>query len=558
MTTKKKKSDSDLLKEDFRNFLYFMWNHLRLPPPTPVQYDIGSYLQDEEEKRKIIQGFRGVGKSWITSVFVCWLLYKDPQIKILVVSAGQVRADEFSVFTKNLIEEVPLLHHLKPRKGQRDSNISFDVGPARSSHAPSVKSIGVTGAMTGSRANVIIADDVESLNNSGNQANRDKLNKTISEFESILSPKGDIIYLGTPQTEESIYKKLEKEGYNTRIWPARIPDAAQMERYGHKLSSFVRNLVAKLKVGSPVDPERFDEEELRMREAKYARSGFNLQFMLDTSTSDTLRFPLKLSDFIVEDLDIDKAPNKLVWSSGAEHRLDEIKSVGKEGDYFYKPMFKTDTWSDYDGSVLSIDPSGRGKDELGYAVVKHLNGMLFVLECGGLQGGYDDVTLNALANIAKRQKVNAIIIESNFGDGMFTKLLTPIITKIHPCAMEEVRHNKQKEKRIIDTLEPLLNQHRIIIDKTLVTKDCDIDINNESSINNSLCYQLANITQERGALRHDDRLDALSIAIAYWTDMMSTNIDNAQKEKEEEEFDKYLREFVAGFDEEDSTNFLEI
>ena len=78
----------------------------------------------------------------------------------------------------------------------------------------------------------------------------------------------------------------------------------------------------------------------------------------------------------------------------------------------------------YSGSVLSIDPSGRGKDETGYAVVKMLNGQLYVPDAGGIKGGYDEKTLKQLVAIAKDNKVNKVVIESNFGDGMFCLLYT--------------------------------------------------------------------------------------------------------------------------------------
>ncbi len=51
------------LKQDFRNFLYVIWKHLGLPPPTKVQYDIADFLQNQTIRRKIIEAFRGVGKS---------------------------------------------------------------------------------------------------------------------------------------------------------------------------------------------------------------------------------------------------------------------------------------------------------------------------------------------------------------------------------------------------------------------------------------------------------------------------------------------------------------
>ena len=68
--------------------------------------------------------------------------------------------------TSGLIDEMPMLNHLRARPGQQDSMIMFDVGPARTSKDPSVKSVGITGQITGSRADEIIADDIETTNNS--------------------------------------------------------------------------------------------------------------------------------------------------------------------------------------------------------------------------------------------------------------------------------------------------------------------------------------------------------------------------------------------------------
>ena len=144
--------------KDFRYFLFLIWKHLGLPDPTPIQYDIAKYLQTGP-KRKVVEAFRGVGKSWITAAYVLFRLYHDPQLKILVVSASKERADNFSTFALRLINDVPWLNDLAPGPGQRSSKISFDVGPATPDQSPSVKSVGLFGQLTGSRADIIIADD---------------------------------------------------------------------------------------------------------------------------------------------------------------------------------------------------------------------------------------------------------------------------------------------------------------------------------------------------------------------------------------------------------------
>jgi hypothetical protein len=527
--------------KNFKNFLYLCWRHLNLPEPTPIQYDIADYLQSPN-KRLVIEAFRGVGKSWITSAFVCHQLLLNPQRNILVVSASKSRADDFSTFTQRLIGEMPMLQHLQPRNNQRQSKVSFDVAPATASHAPSVKSMGITGQLTGSRADLIIADDVESANNSQTQLMRDRLGETVKEFDAIIKPEiGRIIFLGTPQTEMSLYNDLEERGFKTRIWCALYPSKEQTTGYGHKIAPIIADVEDN--EGKPTDPKRFDSVDLLERMSSYGKSGFNLQFMLDTTMSDANRHPLKLNDLIVLSgcSTWKEAPAKLQWASSPEQikAIDpDIPNVGLKGDYYVAPMHTSPEFTPFEGSVMSIDPSGRGEDKTAYAVLKMLHGVLYLTAIGSLDGGYSDDTMGRLAQIARQQDVNYVVIESNFGDGMATQLLKPIMASVHPCEIEEVRHNIQKEKRIIDTLEPLMNSHRLVIDDILIKEDFKLEPDHQ------LFRQMTRITRDRGALRHDDQIDALAIAANYWVERMDRDTVLSYQQHKDDLLDKDLERFM--------------
>jgi hypothetical protein len=205
---------------------------------------------------------------------------------------------------------------------------------------------------------------------------RDKLSEAVKEFDAILKPDGRIIYLGTPQNQESLYNKLPDRGYKVSIWPARYPNPEQMVGYGSKIAPLIGNALAidATIVGEPTDPNRFSDFDLLEREASYGRSGFALQFMLDTRLSDAERYPLKVSDLIIMDIPTQEAPEKVSWSSDSQYIVEELPNVAFNGDHYHKPMFMSSEFVEYTGSVMSIDPSGRGKDETGYAVVKMLNG----------------------------------------------------------------------------------------------------------------------------------------------------------------------------------------
>jgi hypothetical protein len=268
--------------------------------------------------------------------------------------------------------------------------------------------------------------------------------------------------------------------------------------------------------------------------------------MLDTTLSDGTRFPLKFRDLIVTDIDPEVGPDRLLWASGPQQELKDVPNVGMTGDRFYAPLNVPESFSEYEGSVMVIDPSGRGRDETSYAVTKQLHGKVYVTRWGGLSGGYDADTLKALVLIAKEQKVNLVKIESNFGDGMFTSLISPVFTALYPCTIEEYSVHTQKELRIIDKLEPAMNQHRVVMDKAIVLKqnsDLPEDAGERERYYNGF-YQMAYLTKDRGSLKQDDRIDILAEAVGHWVESVDRDEEKAAERSHEKKLDKELQKFA--------------
>ena len=532
-------TDEQLVKawNDFRYFVFIVWYEIGLPAPTPIQLDMANVLQNPPSDRYIIQGFRGVAKSFLTCAYAVWLLWKNPLLKILITSASKDRADANAIFIRKIINTLDFLECLRLTSedkltGLRDTQNLFDVKGAIPDISPSIKSVGITGQITGTRADILISDDVAIPANSATPIQRDKLSEAVKEYDAILKPNGQIIYLGTPQNEASLYNALQDRGYLTMIWTVMYPkDKTERDFYGDKLAPYIANRFDSdpdKYAGRPTEPSRFNEEEIEKRRLSYGKAGFALQFMLNTSLSDYDKYPLKVSDFIVEELDNNETSRKWVWGSSPTLRINDVPCVALRGDYFYMPFSRSPETMAYTGTVMSIDGSGRGSDLTAYAVVKFINGYLCVMDIGGYTEGYEDTTLNALANKAKFWNVNDVVVEANFGDGMLTKLLTPVFNRIYPCGIQEVKHSKQKELRIIDTLEPLLMQHRVILNKSVITQDYR---RYEVNPLHSLIYQLTRISKERNSLAHDDLLDALAIACHYWIEAM--DVDSNKVEIEE-------------------------
>jgi hypothetical protein len=303
--------------------------------------------------------------------------------------------------------------------------------------------------------------------------------------------------------------------------------------------------------GTPVDSQRFSHIDLTEREMLYGKSGFALQFMLDTTLSDAERYPLKTSDLVVFNPSDTKAPCQLSHAKTKDSQLKDLPQLGFNSDRWYKPIFVDTEYLEFEGSILAVDPSGRGGDETGYVVIKSLMGYLYVVEAGGLDGGYDDNVLKKLSMIARHHGVQKVIIEANFGDGMFMHLWKPILHSVYPVAMEEVRHNTQKEKRIIDTLEPVMNRHRLIVSSSVIENDYATsygvrDSQGALKTPYSLFYQLTRITKDRGSISHDDRLDALAMGVAYFTDRMSRDATKELNALKADRHSDWLRKKRAG------------
>ncbi len=547
----------EALQGDFKVFLQALWSQLDLPEPTRAQYAIADYLQ-HGPKRLQIQAFRGVGKSWITGAFVLWTLFNNPEKKIMIISASKERADNMSIFLQKLIIETPWLKHLQPKSDDaRWSRISFDVNCAPS-QAPSVKSVGITGQLTGSRADLMILDDVEVPGNSMTEMMREKLLQLCTEAESILTPKDDsrIMYLGTPQTTFTIYRKLAERNYRPFVWPARVP---------RKLANYEGLIAPQLQEDidqgadpwSVTDPDRFSHDDLLEREASMGRSNFMLQFMLDTSLSDAEKFPLKMADLIVTSVNPKSAPDDIIWCSDPRNVLKDLPTVGLPGDYFYSPMQIQGEWGDYQETICSVDPSGRGTDETAAAYISQRNGYLYLHEVRAYRDGYSDNTLLDILKGCKKYNVTKLVVETNFGDGLVAELFKKHLQQTQQgIDVEEVRANVRKEERIIDALEPVLNQHRLVVDRAVI--DWDYNSNKDDAPEKRLLYmlfyQMSRMCREKGAVRHDDRLDALAQGVKYFTDAMSISAQEVIKQRKRDDWNDMLESFLD--DPQQATNHL--
>ena len=165
------------------------------------------------EKRMLLMAFRGAGKSSLVGLFAAWLLYQDPNRRLLVLAADMKLAKKMVRNVKRIIERHPDTKALKPPAKERDQWAAdqFTVVRPQELRDPSMIAAGIGGNVTGSRADVVICDDVEVPRTADSAGKRASLREKLSEIEYLLVPGGAQLYVGTPHTYYSIYAGEPRE-----------------------------------------------------------------------------------------------------------------------------------------------------------------------------------------------------------------------------------------------------------------------------------------------------------------------------------------------------------
>jgi hypothetical protein len=534
---------------NFQDFLYDVMVNLMGFNCTNNQLDMANYLQYGPLYR-MIQAQRGQAKTTATAAYAVWRLIHNPTARILIISAGDTMAKEISNWIIQILNGMEELSCMLPDKsaGDRASVTAYDIhyvlkGPEKS---PSVACVGITSNLQGKRADVLIADDIESAKNALTADARMKLTNLTRDFTSICS-QGDIIYLGTPQSVDSIYNALPGRGFDIRIWPGRYPTERELDNYGEHLAPMISEAVKKdpsLATGAgllgnrgkPTDSVILGEDILVKKEIDQGAAYFQLQHMLDTRLADEARYPLKLNKLIFMNINKGRSPILLNHQPSIHNRVPTPSDYPIRDPMYMCSDFGTE-YGEFTGTHMYVDPAGGGQngDETGYAVTRFLGNKVYLVAVGGVPGGLEASDLEELTRVAVKWKPNKISIERNYGNGALQKVWEPTLYK----AMKEVNagveiddpwETGQKELRIIDKLEPVIGSGRLVVELDLIQDDW-ASVQKYAAVNRasySFFHQLAKVTRDRGSLSHDDRLDAVAGSVGNWIDLLAVDDLQAQ------------------------------
>lgn len=552
----------EMLQAEYADFNYFLeavMTGLMGFRTSDIQKDIGEYLTHGPQY-SMIQAQRGQAKTTITAAYAVWCLIHDPSARILIVSSGGTMAKEISGWVIQIINGMEELECMRPDRnaGDRASVEAFDIhytlkGAEKS---PSVACVGITSNLQGKRADLLIADDVESAKNAATEIQRANLLHLTLDFTSICS-KGKIVYLGTPQSIDSIYNGLPSRGYSVRIWPGRYPTKEQETNYGTALAPLLKARMAMdptlregggplADQGKAVDSVILDEDTLNKKEIDQGAAYFQLQHMLNTKLSDAERFPIKINKIMFMDIPDNRAP--VVFDHLADPNLVIHPPAGQElTDLMYRIAGYTGEFVNFQDCHMYIDPAGGGQngDETGWAISKFIGGMIYLVDAGGIPGGSEDDKLDLLIDRMVHWKVLNCQIEQNFGYGMFAQMMRKrmLERKIKSCDIEDDYATGQKELRIISALEPVIGSRSLVMDEGIIERDWSTTEKYGMARRKtfSLLFQMSRITRDKGALVHDDRLDAVAGTVAYWTDQMDQDKEEAAKRASAKEWNDFIK-----------------
>jgi hypothetical protein len=260
----------------FRQFVW-LWNRCQGQTTPPLHIEIAEWLERrwrQGDRRLVLLVFRSAGKSTLVGIFCAWLLLNDPDLRILVLAAEHDLARKMVRNVKRIIERHPATRGLVPKRAEQWASDQFTVRRHLTRRDPSLLARGIGANITGSRADVVICDDVEVPNTCATAPRREELRLRLHEINYVLVPGGLQLYAGTPHSYDSIY--VEEPG-----------DDGEASAF---LAGFQRLCIPLLDGrGESRWPERFTAEEIEEIRRRSGPAKFASQMLLRPRSVDEIR-----------------------------------------------------------------------------------------------------------------------------------------------------------------------------------------------------------------------------------------------------------------------------
>ena len=453
----------------FRQYLW-LWNKAQGYTTPALHLEIASWLEEawhRGDERLLLMVFRDAGKSTLVGLFCTWLLTIDPNLRILVVAAEQNLATKMVRNVRGVIERHPVARSLlEPVAGAWAAD-ALTIRRPRELRDPSMLARGIGANLTGTRADVVISDDVEVPNTVDTATKRDELRRRMAELSFILVPGGVQLCIGTPHAHDTIYADPEGRDEEHR------PFLADYRR-------LVRPILDER--GHSRWPERFPLEKIRDLEREVGPLRFKAQMMLQPVDMREIRLdPARLVPFTAE-IEVTSANRRRGLALDGR----PLKTV----NCWWDPAFGS---AQGDGSVVAVvfcDVHG----------TYWCTDVVYLRHDPNIAEQVDEATqlCRQVIAVARRHHCPAITLETN-GIGRFLpNLLRKTVHALHvPLAVREHTATRNKDQRIVEAFDPVLaarslKVHSRVLETRLVEEMRDF---------------------QPGGRNRDDGLDAVASAI---------------------------------------------
>lgn len=197
-----------------------LWNQSQDLRTPSIHFQIASWLAERwqsDDHDLLLTAFRSSGKSTLVGLFASWLLANDPECRILVLAADHQLATKMVRTVRRVLERHPLTLELRPRAAEEWASDRFTVNRFGTHRDPSMLAKGITANITGSRADIVICDDVEVPNTCDTPTKRMELRERLDEIDFVLVPGGTRLFVGTPHTYHSIYTDTPRRDTGEKV-----------------------------------------------------------------------------------------------------------------------------------------------------------------------------------------------------------------------------------------------------------------------------------------------------------------------------------------------------
>ncbi len=464
-------------KADFRLFLV-LWNQQQNFKTPLIHLEIAVWLEESwnaGDKRLLFMAFRSAGKSSLIGIFAAWLLYRNPNLRIMVLAADLPLAKKMVRNVKRIIEKHPLTKHLKPKKADQWASDRFTITRDTELRDPSVMARGISANITGSRADIVICDDVEVPNTCDTAQKREDLRERLAEISYVLTSDGTQLYVGTPHDYFSIYADVARD------------EIGEDRPFLNGFSRYVLPILNEF--GESSWPEKYMAEDIDRIRISSGPNKFESQMMLKCVNIIEGRLDPSLLQMYSTQIEYDRMLGHLF--------LGRNKMVGASA--WWDPAFGS---AHGDGSVLAIIYA----DQLGNYFLHRLE---YLKTDPNSSLNEADQQSQKVAELAKKFHLPCLTVEMN-GIGRFLpNILRNALSEAHcPTHVQEEHSRKPKAQRILEGFDAVMAAQRLFV--------------HENVLATPFIMEMREWTPKNSKSR-DDGLDAVAGALSRQPDRMERN-----------------------------------